>query len=58
MSRIIINNDNEKEILANNANSSGLSEPKQPVVDEFAASFPDWDLVPPLQVIKRVRRSL
>lgn len=60
MSRIIINgnNNNENEIPANNAVSAGLSEQRQPVIDEFAASFPDWNLVPPLQVIKRVRRSL
>ncbi|WFR58367.1 hypothetical protein QA584_04670 [Anaerocolumna sp. AGMB13025] len=30
----------------------------QPITDEFAVAFPDWNLVPPLQVIKRVRRSL
>lgn len=26
--------------------------------DEFACGFPEWSLVPPLQPIKRVRRSL
>lgn len=25
--------------------------------NDFAAAFPEWDLVPPLQVIKRVRRG-
>lgn len=24
--------------------------------DEFAAAFPEWDLVPPAVVVKRVRR--
>ncbi|GFP77428.1 hypothetical protein bsdtw1_03556 [Clostridium fungisolvens] len=27
-------------------------------VDEFAASFPEWDLLPPAIVVKRVRRNI
>ncbi len=64
MARIILeNNDSNANDNAAVLNDEHISvkmenEVKEPVVDEFAAAFPEWNLVPPLQVIKRVRRGL
>lgn len=27
-------------------------------IDEFASAFPEWDLVPPAVVVKRIRRNI
>lgn len=28
------------------------------IINDFAASFPEWDLIPPAVVVKRVRRGI
>lgn len=60
MGKIILNNSNNNEFVSScdNKNADGNSQVNVQGKDEFAGAFPEWDLVPPLQVIKRVRRSL
>lgn len=58
MSKIILENDNKNNVLTNDTNKISDLESSKQIVDEFASAFPDWNLVPPLQVIKRVRRSI
>lgn len=55
-----LNNDSNNTTLIGDKNTSLEEEQKldSTNADEFAAAFPEWDLVPPLQVIKRVKRSL
>ncbi len=59
MSKIILDNSNNTAVTNNESNlSSDNIELKKQAADEFAVAFPEWNLVPPFQVIKRVRRSL
>jgi hypothetical protein len=59
MSKVIINNEyNTPEIEKEAGPSPDNCEKLNQQIDEFAAAFPEWNLVPPMQVIKRVRRSL
>lgn len=60
MGKIILNNSNNNEFASSrdNKNADGNSRLNVQETDEFAGAFPEWDLVPPLQVIRRVRRSL
>lgn len=60
MGKIIFENNNTAEVES--AGESKIIDKGNPVnvskQDDFAGAFPKWDLVPPLQVIKRVRRTL
>lgn len=60
MGKIILDNSGNHEFASNcdKKNADGNSQLHVQGKDEFAGAFPEWDLVPPLQVIKRVRRSL
>lgn len=58
MGKIILNNSNNNEFTSSYDNKNTDSRLNAQEKDEFAGAFPEWDLVPPLQVIKRVRRSL
>lgn len=59
MGKIILNDSNNN--ITSSCENNSLNEKgqtKKQEKDEFAGAFPQWDLLPPLQVIKRVRRSL
>lgn len=60
MSKIILDNDNNNAAIMNNENNFSFQDDgiEKRVFDEFKIAFPEWDLVPPSQVVKRVRRSL
>ncbi|WP_313341500.1 hypothetical protein [Lacrimispora sp.] len=59
MGKVLLNNNSNEHVLGCNDKSPiANNQVKALEKDEFAGAFPEWDLVPPLQVIKRVRRTL
>jgi len=49
-------NQNNNEIV--NEKKSSLENQTNNIEDQFASALPDWNLVPPAVVIKRVKRSI
>lgn len=70
MSRIILDSENNNNSIENvdtknnentderNLNLTGSFNEKSLITDSFATAFPEWNLTPPMQIIKRVRRGL
>lgn len=53
--KIIITNENnpQNSVINNNVNVDKAAE-----VSEYAGELPNWDLLPPAVVIRRVKRSI
>lgn len=52
----LIVNRKHSNITTNQSESTEITSGK--IEDEFASAFPQWDLLPPAILIKRVRRGI
>lgn len=49
-------NESQKPVWVQNSAASGQNEKSS--LDEFASALPQWDLLPPAMVIRRVKRNI